>query len=427
MKRKLIHVVIILSAVSLIGALITQLLWVRDAWLLKEDQFSSRVKLALKAVVNQLMDNPPALWSESETLLIDSDTIDSSDEIFDVVEPAKLDSLIREEFQGMGLGEAYYYGVFDRESDEVVMGSFGDYSSELARSPHWVSLNCLCQSRVYVLAAFFPGQQQLIFSQMLILPVMSGLFLLVLIFSFFFTIYFLIRQKKLSEMKSDFINSMTHEFRTPLSTILVSGEMLLKHEISQSPVKVERYARIILDENMRLMNQVEKILQAAMIERGNVKLNIRRTDMHEVIRESVGLFGFRVSEKNGQILIRDFQGPAWVMADRNHLSNMINNLIDNAIKYTPSSPRIVLSTCSSGGMLSVSVEDNGIGIRREHQQEIFRQFNRIENPDSHDVKGFGLGLHYVKSMAEAMGGSVTLTSEPGKGSRFVIHLPEAER
>ena len=239
MNRKVIRAIIVLTTISLVAALITQLFWVRDAWDLQEDQFNHRVKIALKSVVNQLLtsdefslDNPqtdnPELFTEHE-------------ELFNEINPLILDSLIQEEMGCMKIRKDYVYGVFRSNDSIFVMGIYDAFKKELLKSPHWVSLTCICKSDNYLLAIYFEHQQRLILNEMIILPVMSGLFLLILVFSFFFTIYAMIRQKKLSEIKTDFVNNMTHEFKTPISTISVSSEMLTKDKVIESPEKIKKF------------------------------------------------------------------------------------------------------------------------------------------------------------------------------------------
>jgi two-component system phosphate regulon sensor histidine kinase PhoR len=258
---------------------------------------------------------------------------------------------------------------------------------------------------------------------MIVLPVMSGLFLMVLIISFFFTIYTVIRQKKLSEIKADFVNNMTHEFKTPISTISISSEMLTKEGIMNSPEKISKYAKIIFDENNRLKNLVDRVLQIAVIDRKDEKLKLAQVDVHEVIRECADNFGLLVQERNGHLLTSPVASLPAITADRAHLTNMINNLLDNALKYSPLEPKIEITTFNQNGNLHIAIQDNGIGISREHHSDIFKKFHRLQRGDVHDVKGFGIGLYYVKTMAEKMGGYILLKSELNKGSCFTLIFP----
>lgn len=421
MNRKVIQVIIFLTFVSLLAAIITQLLWVRDAWQLKEDQFDSKIEIALKSVVNVLMTTD--LYGPTDINSFEDDFYLDHQQILQEVNPFILDSLLYEELNAMRIADDYAYGVYRHDDEEFVMGDDTEFRDEIVNSPHWVSLSCLCQDEIYYLSVYFPSQQSMILNSMIILPVMSGLFLMVLVFSFFFTIYSLLRQKKLADIKTDFVNNMTHEFKTPIATISVTSEMLMKEQVQKNPDKVKRYAKIIFDENTRLKNQVEGVLQIAVLEKNDYKLKMREMDVHEVIRECSNNFTIQVQERKGRIRL-DFDAPRHViMADRVHLSNIINNLLDNANKYSPENPEIVISTRNLNGSLQIDVKDKGIGISKENQNDVFKKFHRLQTGDIHDVKGFGLGLYYVKTMVEEMGGSIEVKSELGAGSCFTLKFP----
>jgi two-component system phosphate regulon sensor histidine kinase PhoR len=421
MNRKVITIIIVLTSISLVAALITQLLWVRDAWHLKEDQYNNSVKISLKSVVNQIM---------ASTETYNSENIDTNNtayrehiDLFSVVHPVVLDSLLRAEFNSMQIRGDYYYGVYRESDQKFVMGNEYGFVQRLISSPHQISLTCLCQTENYLLSIYFPDQKSIVISQMIILPVMSGLFLMVLVFSFFFTIYFIIRQKKLSEMKSDFINNTTHEFKTPISTISVSSEMLKKDLVVNSPEKVKKYAKIIFDENARLKTLVERVLQIAIFDKEEDKLVLIEQDVHEIAMECIHNFKIHVAERNGCLRTR-FDAENHILAtNREHLKNILNNLLDNANKYSPESPHITVSTYNLNGSVYINVEDKGIGIDKENQQAVFKKFHRLQRGDIHDVKGFGIGLYYVKSIVEKLGGKVELKSELNKGSCFILSFP----
>ena len=421
MNRKVIRIIILLTSISLVAALITQLLWVRDAWQLKEDQFTSKLDIALKSVVNQLMtsmDFPPADIHD-----FDLEFYADHQQILQEVNPAVLDSLLKEELLAMRIDEEYAYGAYRHDDETFVMGDVGEYREEIIQSPNWVSLSCLCQDETYFLSIYFPSQQSMILNSMIILPVMSGLFLMVLVFSFFFTIYSLIRQKKLSDIKTDFVNNMTHEFKTPISTISITSEMLMKEKILNNPSKVKQYAKIIFEENARLKNQVEGVLQIAVLEKHDYKLKMKELDVHAIIRECTNNFKMQVQERKGRIIMKFNAQQHTITADRGHFSNIINNLLDNANKYSPENPEIEIATANMKGQIRIEVSDKGIGISEDNQPDVFKKFHRLQTGDIHDVKGFGLGLFYVKTMVQEMGGDIELKSELNKGSCFTLLFP----
>jgi two-component system phosphate regulon sensor histidine kinase PhoR len=421
MNQKVIRIIVLLSSVSLLAALITQLLWVRDAWQLKEDQFNSKIDIALKSVVNQLMTSND--FPSADIRDFEEDFYLDHQQILQVVNPLILDSLLAAELNDMRVEDEYTYGVFRHDDEAIVMGRTGGFFTELIQSPHWVSLTCLCEDETYYLSIYFPYQQSIILNSMIILPVMSGIFLLVLVFSFFFTIYSLIRQKKLSDIKTDFVNNMTHEFKTPISTISITSEMLMKDRVIENSDKVKKYAKIIFDENSRLKNQVEGVLQIAVLEKHDYKLKMKEMDLHEVIRSCSENFNMQMQERKGKLILDLNAENAMITADRVHLSNIINNLLDNANKYSPENPEITIATRNHNGHIQVDVIDKGIGISRENQQDVFKKFHRLQTGDIHDVKGFGLGLFYVKTMTEEMGGTIELKSELSSGSCFTLEFP----
>jgi len=418
MSRKLLTIIIILTTVSLIAAIATQLLWVRDALQLKKDQFNAKVSIALKSVVNQLMqsdDFPPA---DSNTF--EADFYKAHQAILLKVNPIILDSLLKEELGEMKISDSIPYGVFEEGSQVFILGKYSAYEQKILHSSHQVSLSCLCQHESYILSVYFPQEKLMILNDMIVLPIMSGLFLLILILSFIFTLYSLVRQKKLSELKSDFVNNMTHEFKTPMATISISSEMLVNEDVMQNPEKVKKYAQIIYNENSRLKNQVEKVLQIALMDREDFKLKIKAWDVHDLIQQSIDHFMIQVHNRDGEISARFNARRSIVKIDKEHFSNIINNLLDNANKYSPQRPFIEVTTSNVRKHLRITIKDHGIGIKREHQAHIFKKFHRLQTGNIHDVKGFGLGLFYVKTMMEEMGGRVELKSEPGKGTSVTL-------
>lgn len=224
-------------------------------------------------------------------------------------------------------------------------------------------------------------------------------------------------------MKSDFVNNMTHEFKTPIATISLASEMLQKPAVLASAPKATKYASIIYDENQRLKNQVEHVLQIAVLDKHEYQLKLTEFDLHELIESVSDNFRIMLKDRKGKLEFIRGTENALVKADKMHVQNMLLNLLDNAYKYSPAAPQITVSTRNYPDGVVFSVEDKGIGISSENQKHIFKKLFRVHTGDVHDVKGFGLGLFYVKSMAEAHGGSVKVKSEPGKGSRFEVYLP----
>jgi two-component system phosphate regulon sensor histidine kinase PhoR len=247
--------------------------------------------------------------------------------------------------------------------------------------------------------------------------------MLIIIFSFYYTVMTVFRQKKLSDMKTDFINNMTHEFKTPVATILLASEALKDPAVTDDKDRLKRLAGVIYDENKRIGSQVERVLQLAAMEKGEFRLNLTNFDFHEMVNKVADNIAIQVENKNGQIVRSLNARKTLINADELHLSNVLYNLLDNANKYCPGTPEIKIITEDEAGGLLLAVEDNGIGMTREQQARVFEKFYRVPTGNVHNVKGFGLGLNYVKTIVDMHGGAIKLKSEKNKGSRFEVFLP----
>ncbi len=255
----------------------------------------------------------------------------------------------------------------------------------------------------------------------LVLP--SVILILLLIALFAYSICIINRQKKLAELKNDFINNLTHEFNTPLFSIGLTSNLLLKSGAVQQSEKLEKYVDLIVTEKNRMQSQVDKILTLSAVESGNVILDEQIVNMHQVIENNVSVFRLTVSEKDGIISYEANAKLYLVKGDPVHLYNCISNLLDNACKYSDEVPEILVSTSNSAGNLIINIADKGIGMNTAETGRIFEKYYRIKHGDRHDVKGFGIGLSYVKKIVELHGGNITVNSKPGKGSIFTISLP----
>lgn len=422
MKKKNIQLIILFASLSLAGIILTQLFWMKNVYRLKEDQMNGRVDVALRRIVTELMvtrsDTMMARMMQYGTVCYNEPV-----SLMEMLDISLLDSLVRSEMSWMDFPDDYAYGIFHRKDGRLMYSSGNHSGEELIQSRNAVSLECLCKSDPCMLGVYIPGKQGMIIHQILIWLVLSVVFLLVLAGAIFFSILSVYQQKRLSQMKTDFVNNMTHEFKTPIATISLASEMLLKPQIHESPDKTKRYASIIFDENLRLKHQVEQVLKVAILDRGEFELKFRELNVHEVLEEVIRNYSLIMKERNGKFRTCMHARQYNLLADRVHLVNVIDNLIDNAIKYSPGPPEVTLSTANKNSGILISVADKGSGISVENQRNIFRRFYRVHTGNIHDIKGFGLGLFYVKTMVEAHGGSVSVTSELNRGSRFDLYFP----
>jgi two-component system phosphate regulon sensor histidine kinase PhoR len=248
--------------------------------------------------------------------------------------------------------------------------------------------------------------------------------MLVTLAFFSYSMFVILRQKQLSELQRDFINNMTHEFKTPISTINISTDVFLQNEKVREDPRLNRYAGIIKEQVLRLNTQVEKVLQLAKIERDNIELNIEKLDLVELISSISPSIELKVNDKKGTLQLNLTASNTVVNADRIHLTNILHNLVDNAVKYTRDHPVIQISLHDGPGKkLILAIQDNGIGIAREHQRRVFDKFYRVPTGNLHNVKGFGLGLFYVKTVCKQHKWHLEMDSKPGEGTIIRIIMP----
>jgi two-component system phosphate regulon sensor histidine kinase PhoR len=362
--------------------------------------------------------------SEMVTIILD-ELLTGKRKLSNRLQSEQLDSLLKLELANKGIGIDYYYGVLDQDRDSLIY--IGDNSSgtELLKSDLRVTLfpNDIIGNINYLIV-HFPQQQQYLIRKTWFSLTLALVLILTVVLCFAYAIFTIIRQKKLSLIKNDFINNMTHEFKTPISTIALATEALQDQSVVQNAGVRERYLKIIDTENQRLSRQVEKVLQIASLEKEDFELKIENVDVHKTIEKVLQNIAIQVEKKGGSIS-SDLQAHGTLIpADEHHLTNIIYNLLDNANKYTTRPPHISITTTDEPGRgIWIRVIDNGIGMTTEVIKRIFDKFYRKPTGNLHDVKGFGLGLSYVKTLVEAHGGNIGVKSAAGKGSMFEIFLP----
>jgi len=340
------------------------------------------------------------------------------------LDPDKLDSLLQISLLDHGIDIAYQFGVIDPIDNDMFIKRVTHSLPNLASTDMRVNMypNDIIGEAGFLLIDF-PEQQSFLLKKIWFTLASSVVLIFVIIFCFAYAIITIFRQKQLSDIKNDFINNMTHEFKTPISTVSLACEALSDKEIRATAGLEERYLKIIHDENKRLGLQVEKVLQMAVIERKDFDLKLERVDLHLIIEEAMENIAIQVVKKGG-IISKDLKAVKQsVNADQMHLTNIVYNLLDNANKYSPEKPNIKISTKDSAKGININILDQGIGMSKEVLTKIFEKFYRVPTGNLHDVKGFGLGLSYVKNMVEAHGGEIKVKSELNKGSSFNIFLP----
>jgi two-component system phosphate regulon sensor histidine kinase PhoR len=442
--KKVFPIIIVLISLSLIGIIFIQISWIKNMTLVIDEQFENRVITATSQVGAELAEykgnmlsqgNNTFPWKQDEFTLemLRPTTVASR---FTAVQ---INDKIRKAFIVNGLekikfefalasvnpfGELTY---LERQS-----ASFGKFLEDSSNTYSWVypivsPSGSLAEnlSPREILWVFVPDSRGVVFNELRWRIVLAGIFTLVIFAAFFLTVNTMLRQKKLSEIKNDFINNMTHEFKTPLATISLAVDAMKNDKVISDKDKLRYFSSIIKEENQRMNRQVETILRAALLDKQEVDLKLKPTHVHDVIMEVADNFTLQLQDKKGKVELHLNATNDLIDADEVHFLNLVNNLIDNAVKYSKQDvpPEIKISTSANGKNMILRLEDNGIGMNRETLKRIFEKFYRAHTGNVHNVKGFGLGLSYVKTMVDAHGGHIKADSILGKGSTFTIELP----
>lgn len=419
MSRNSLKIVIILATISIIGIAVTQIYWVSRALDIRENQFNRDVNTALRNVAAQIFEinKTPSPANNPVNQLSTNYFVVAVNGVVDV---SLLEFLLVTEFEKKNITADFEFGVYDCSDNCMVYGNFVSSRSDrklasIADLPTW-------KDEGYYFGVQFPFLQANLLSQMGIWGFSSAVLLVVVLF-FVYTLLAILKQKRLSEIQKDFINNMTHEFKTPIATIAISSEVLKNPGISKEPDRLLKYATVIENESNRLKQQVERVLQMAQLDEKKIELHTERFDANDLLKEAVQNCALALPENRGNIELKLNGAQHTIVGDKLHLTNVINNLIDNAVKYNNNEPQIIVRTYNKKNTFCIEVEDNGMGIAPENHNKIFERFYRVPTGNVHNVKGFGLGLNYVKLIVNAHKGRITLDSTLGKGTIFKIFLP----
>lgn len=333
-----------------------------------------------------------------------------------------LSEYLESSFENYGIDLSFEYAVLNRN----VLTSFHSNGFDPKVSERLYRVRMFSSDFYFdtnYLSVYFPKRTKFIINSIGLLGVISGLLILMILFVFAFTLYVIFRQKRLSEMKNDFVSNMTHELKTPISTISLASQMLGDTNIPAERKNLNRIADIISEESKRLGYQVEKVLQAAVFNQAKLKLKRKPTHFNDVVESVMTNFAIQVEAKGGLLIPSLHAEKDKVNIDKVHMTNVLSNLLDNALKYCDKRPEIYVETNNRNGSFILSVRDNGMGISKSNQKRIFDRFYRVSTGNVHNIKGFGLGLSYVKRIVDEHKGNITIESELGKGSVFRIEIP----
>jgi two-component system phosphate regulon sensor histidine kinase PhoR len=425
MSNKSLRIIFMLAVLCTVLVIITQFFWLRKAYDLEKSLFNTHVTVALKNVAVQLRN------LNNNKSPVDSIVTQASDNYYTVKVDDKIDStvlehLLKRELLAQQIKTDFEYSVYDCETENMRYGKYVSFKKNIEADeiPEQTVFPRSIKGNNYF-AVNFPLLQDFLNREMINWFVSSGvlvLFLLILAYA----IFIIFRQKRLSEIQKDFVNNMTHEFKTPLATIKISSEVLKNPNIINNPERLLNYATIINNETLHLTHQVERVLQMAKSDRDKLELNIETVALKPMLLDMIDkTYKPLLRTRGGDIRIFFKPDDVSINIDRLHMKNVISNLLDNAIKYCALNPEIDIRCEDTGAGVNISIQDNGIGMSKENIKHIFNKFYRIPTGNLHDVKGFGLGLNYVKLICKLHGGSVSVKSELDKGSEFCIFIPKS--
>jgi two-component system phosphate regulon sensor histidine kinase PhoR len=446
MNRKTIKAVIVAGILAILSILFIQVFWIKGTIkaqnraveiLERQDslnlqQFEEQVRVALRNVVELISthhDDHSDLYGAVKQKSSNYYLVDINEDLH----PYYLEQLLKRTFYDHGISHDFQYGIYDCFNDSIVYGNLITFSPDSLYSPVSDSIMGITSPSLewkkdgHYFTVFFPGVLGQPSQDVILVdskPWLYLFFIVTLILVFFgFALSVILKQKRISEVKTDFINNMTHEFKTPISTIGLSSEALLRENFQNDENRLKKYAGIIYKENKRLENQVERVLNIAKLNKDDLVLKKAEVDVHEVLEQAAESFRVNQLESGGEIILNLSASEYVIDADDVHITNVIFNLVENAVKYTKQIPRIKIETANYKKGILIEIEDNGIGIRKESIKQIFDKFYRVPTGNIHDVKGFGLGLFYVKTIVEAHSGTINVKSHVGEGSIFSVWLP----
>ncbi len=439
--KKIFPIITVLITLSLLGLIFFQFLWLQSAHNFKLEQLKEKITTASAQAGLYMMENLNFLPKPKKNdLLFPGEKMPFEYNKYSVINrysKEEIRDIIQKNFNEARLEKIPFEFAVTQNSltgDVIQTDNFQQYfqdtNNNINHAIHLVGpsgSNLENLTKDEWLVVIVPRQKSIVLKEMGLFIAGAILFTLIIIAAFFITIRTLIKQKKLSEIKSDFINNMTHEFKTPLATISLAVDALKNEKVVADKVKTNYFTGIIKEENIRMNKQVETILQAALLDKQQVQLNTKLLSAHTLINAALSNISLPLLEKEGTIDVALNATDDMVMADDVHFTNLINNLLDNALKYSTDSPHIKLTTQNAGHILKIKIEDNGIGMTKDTLSRIFEKFYRAHTGNVHNVKGFGLGLSYVKKMVNAHKGTIKADSTLGKGSSFCVSIPLARK
>jgi len=419
-NRNALKYFIILAILSVAGIFLIQFAFLKNTFEITEQEFQESTTIALREVAWQILE------ASGQTSKFDNiDPVEKVSNHYylvnvnDIIDPEVLKTQLKEQFTRHTIHLDFEYAIYDCQTDKMVYGNHINMGQK-QRNPVKIEMPKYDEF-IYYFGIYFPERNQSISGNIGITYLLSALLILVTLF-FGYALIVVLKQRRLTEIQNTVVNNLTHEFKTPLSSILLSTEVLIKDEILNEPDRLKNYTQIIKTQTQNLLSQVERILGMGELENTN-NLKLEEINLNNYLLTFNAEIEEKVNSKSGRFFLDLHAEKSIICADQFHVSNLIYNLIDNSIKYSVKNPEITISTFSDQNFLFLKFKDNGIGIDKKYHTKIYKKFFRIPTGNIHNVKGFGLGLHYVYSIIKKHHWKIKLESKPEIGSTFIIRIP----
>jgi two-component system, OmpR family, phosphate regulon sensor histidine kinase PhoR len=421
LSESLIRRVLILGMLSIVGIIAVQSYWLTQSWNIRDNDFDRTVKIALRNVAQSIAQANKSILPKYSIIQRKSSNVYVVNVNSKIRDFRKLEEYLKNELGNVFINQDFEYAVYDCASLEMIYGNYvkmTDLSKKKKKSnlPKFSHLD-------YYFVVKFPERQSYVVNNLSTNFLIFGIAALSVLF-FTYSILVILKQKRLSDLQKDFINNMTHEFKTPISSIKIAADVFTKDQHIIKDSRLSKYANIIIEQNNRLNEQVEKVLNIARLENDTLKLNMELVDINDTLKTIVEANQLKLS--NGSVTFDELITDVNIETDRLHFTNVVYNMIDNAVKYCAEVPNIIVRLYEKDNNIHMSISDNGIGIAKENTKNLFDKFYRVNTGNLHNVKGFGLGLFYVKSICDANKWEIEVTSTPGVGSTFDINMGKRE-
>lgn len=418
MPNNSLRLILILGSLAICGVLLFQSFWLIETWSIKNEEFDATVIKSLRKVAVKISEVNQSELPKSN--LIQKHESNYAVNVNSAIDANILEDFLVRTFDEASLNTAFEYAIFDCANNELEYKNYCNLNA--GKDVYEKSENLpTFDDLIYYFVISFPKRSTYLIND-LRTNILFSIITVMAVFIFIYAIGVILKQQKVTDLQKDFINNMTHEFKTPISSIKIASDVIINSENVKMDSRVSQYAAIIKDQNNRLNNQVEKVLNIARLEKDQFKLNLETIELVSFINRLMSLEKLKFEELNGLLSMTTNEKEVYVKADKLHLTNVLSNILDNALKYCEKTPDVKFIIQKSNNKVIVSVKDNGIGIEKENIKKLFDKFYRVSTGNVHNVKGFGLGLYYVKNICDAHGWKVDIKSKINDGTEFIIEM-----